>query len=75
MYLRLKKESYIQKMIFHFTFSLFIILAIEHKVSRDQIKIVLIKIIERSSINLSSSLHNIYILGKSSRKIILNKKI
>ena len=45
--LRSKKESYIQKSGFPFSFlSLFIILAMEQKISRDQIKIFLIKIIE-----------------------------
>ena len=65
-YLRKKKESYIQKSNVPFSFlSLFIILPIEHKISRDQLKIFLMKIIERWNIEISSSLRNIY-LGKVS---------
>ena len=47
-YLRYKEESCKQKSDFSFSFlSLFIILAIKHKISRDQMKIFLIKTIER----------------------------
>ena len=47
-YLRQEKESYIQKCNFTFSFlCLFIILPTERKISRDQVKIFLIKIIER----------------------------
>ena len=47
-YLKWKKESHVQKSDFPFCFlSLFIILAIEHEISKYQIKIFLIKIIER----------------------------
>ena len=69
MYLREKKESYVQKSDFPFSFlSLFTILAIEHKISTDQIKIFLIKIILRwRNIKIFSSLHNIC-LGKVAEK-------
>ena len=59
-YLRYKKESYKQKSDLQFPFSflsLFIILAIENKISRNQMKIFLLKIIERGNIKLSSSLN------------------
>ena len=47
-YLKQKKESYIQKSDFpFFLLCLFIILAIEHKILRDQIKIFITKTIER----------------------------
>ena len=52
-----KNESYIQKSDFPFSFlSLFIILEIEHKVSRNQIKIFLIKTIQRYKNNVIRSL-------------------
>ena len=47
--------------------SLFIILAREHKISRDKVKVFLIKIIERCNIKLVSSFHNIC-LGKVAEK-------
>ena len=48
-----------KKVIFHFSFSLFIILAKEGKISRDHTKISLKEITERWNIKLFSSLHNI----------------
>ena len=52
-----KKESYIQKSDFPFFFlSLFIILEIEQKVSRNQIKIFLIKTIQRYKNNVIRTL-------------------
>ena len=52
-----KKESYVQKSDFPFSFlSLFIILEIEHKVSRNQIKIFLIKTIQRYKNNIIRTL-------------------
>ena len=66
--LRQKKESYLQKSDFPFSFlSLIIIPAIEHKISRDQIKIFLMKIVERLNIKFFSLLHNIC-LGKVAGK-------
>ena len=62
-YLKQKKKVINKNVIFHFSFSLFIILAIEHKISRDQIKIFFTKITERGNIKVYSSLHNIC-LGK-----------
>ena len=56
---RKKKVIYKKSDFPHSFLSLFIILAIEHKISRDQIEIFLIEVIERWNIKLFSSLHYI----------------
>ena len=66
--LKIKKESFIQKSDFPFSFlTLFIILATEHKISGNQIKIFFYKNNEKYNIKLFFSLHNIC-LGKVAEK-------